>query len=87
MAIAAACAPSQKQEEETKQLNDIQVIGSHNSYKIGIEPKVMAIIANMDSSAAISLEYDHIPLNEQLELGLRNLELDVFHDPDRKSVV
>ncbi|QDH80821.1 hypothetical protein FKX85_17940 [Echinicola soli] len=80
-ALMPACNPSKEHKNEAIQLNDIQVIGSHNSYKIGIEPEIMAIIAEKDSGTAVALEYDHIPLNEQLELGLRNLELDVFHDP------
>ncbi|WP_137404056.1 phosphatidylinositol-specific phospholipase C1-like protein [Echinicola rosea] len=81
-ALIPACNPSKEHKtEKALRLNDIQVIGSHNSYKIAIEPEVMTMIAEMDSNAAISLEYDHLPLNEQLELGLRNLELDVFHDP------
>ena len=31
---------------------------------------------------AESLEYWHVPLQAQLGLGLRKLELDVFYDPD-----
>lgn len=62
-------------------LNNIQVIGSHNSYKIGIEEPLLNYIASIDSSRAKSLEYGHVSLVEQLNLGLRNLELDVFYDP------
>ena len=62
-------------------LNDIQVIGSHNSYKIGIEKPLLNYIVAIDSSKAKSLEYEHISIKEQLNLGLRNLELDVFYDP------
>ncbi|MDO7171664.1 Ca2+-dependent phosphoinositide-specific phospholipase C [Mariniflexile sp. AS56] len=65
----------------SSKLNDIQVIGSHNSYKIGIEPPLWKILNTMDSKVAKSLQYEHIPLEDQLILGLRNLELDVFHDP------
>lgn len=36
----------------------------------------------LDSSRAKSLQYSHIPLEDQLDLGLRNLELDVFYDPN-----
>ncbi|MHA7943834.1 Ca2+-dependent phosphoinositide-specific phospholipase C [Formosa sp. 3Alg 14/1] len=64
-----------------KKLNDIQVIGSHNSYKIAIEPPLWNIINVMDSKTAQSLQYEHISLKDQLNLGLRNLELDVFYDP------
>lgn len=63
-------------------LNQVQVIGSHNSYKSQIAPELLAYLAKMNPAAANSLEYAHIPLEAQLDLGLRNLELDVFHDPE-----
>ena len=62
-------------------LNEIQVIGSHNSYKKAIDPPLLDYLSNIDAQMAYSLEYDHIPLKEQLDLGLRNLEMDVLHDP------
>lgn len=61
-------------------LNEIQIIGSHNSYKIGIEKPLFDYLLKINPSVK-SLEYEHIPLEEQLNLGLRSLELDVFHDP------
>ncbi|MEP5341801.1 MAG: phosphatidylinositol-specific phospholipase C1-like protein [Algibacter sp.] len=63
-------------------LNDTQVIGSHNSYKIAIEPALWDIINSIDSKNAKGLQYEHIAIEKQLDLGLRNLELDVFYDPD-----
>jgi len=63
-------------------LNEIQVIGSHNSYKIAIEKEILDYLRNMNPAIANSLEYEHLPLSEQLDLGLRNLELDVNHDPE-----
>ncbi|MEQ9301247.1 MAG: phosphatidylinositol-specific phospholipase C1-like protein [Cyclobacteriaceae bacterium] len=62
-------------------LNDLQVIGSHNSYKIAIEEPLFRILSTMDSARMAALAYDHPPLTDQLGMGLRNLELDVFHDP------
>lgn len=61
-------------------LNQIQIIGSHNSYKEQIEPKLMELM-KADNPGAEGLDYAHIPIAEQLELGLRSLELDVLHDP------
>lgn len=66
---------------EAQQLNETQVIGSHNSYKSAMPTPVLAYLKKINPSAAQSLEYEHLPLSEQLDLGLRNLELDVFHDP------
>lgn len=62
-------------------LNDVQVIGSHNSYKIPIEKPLWEYLKSIDSLKAKSLQYGHVSLEEQLNLGLRNLELDVFFDP------
>lgn len=65
-----------------QKLNEIQVIGSHNSYKSQMAPELLAYLSKVNPSASQSLGYAHIPLEEQLDLGLRNLELDVFHDPE-----
>jgi hypothetical protein len=62
-------------------LNDIQLVGSHNSYKKAIDSELMQILYKEDSNLAMSLEYEHLPIKEQLDLGMRNLELDIFHDP------
>ncbi|MEP5611671.1 MAG: Ca2+-dependent phosphoinositide-specific phospholipase C, partial [Cyclobacteriaceae bacterium] len=62
-------------------LNDVQIIGSHNSYKIAVEQAILDYIDQLDPSLSPALEYEHIPLVDQLELGLRNLELDVYYDP------
>lgn len=61
-------------------MNEIQVIGSHNSYKQQIEEPLMDILLTMDSGI-VGLDYYHPPIKEQLDLGLRGLEIDVLHDP------
>jgi hypothetical protein len=62
-------------------MNQIQAIGTHNSYKITIPTAEMQVIASRSQAAATSLDYSHMPLNQQLDLGMRQLELDVFYDP------
>lgn len=62
-------------------LNEIQVIGSHNSYKMAIDPDLMTQIAGASEALAASLDYAHLPIPAQLDLGLRKLELDIFYDP------
>lgn len=62
-------------------MNQTQVIGSHNSYKIGIEKPLLDLIIS-DRPQAIALDYTHIPITEQLDLGLRGLEIDVLYDPE-----
>jgi len=78
--LALQCSGYKNNPEEIK-LNQIQVIGSHNSYKIAIEKPLFNYLLIKDSSL-ISLEYEHIPLTDQLNLGLRGLELDVYNDPE-----
>lgn len=65
----------------SQMLNESQVIGSHNSYKSGIPVPILEYLRKINPRTAESLEYEHLPLRDQLDLGLRNLELDVFHDP------
>ncbi len=64
-----------------QRLNETQVIGSHNSYKSSMPKPILEYLQKVNPAAAASLEYEHLPLSQQLDLGLRNLELDVFHDP------
>ena len=62
-------------------INQIQVIGSHNSYKRPIQAELMSYLISVDSTLR-SLDYSHIGLTDQLDRGLRMLELDIYHDPE-----
>jgi hypothetical protein len=88
-------------------INQIQVLGSHNSYSMGVDPRVRDLLGKVIEtkfSEAIKnqtnaqkslyseehpnpfspyemLKYKHPSLNEQLNIGLRSLELDVNPDP------
>lgn len=63
-------------------INQYQCIGSHNSYKEYIDPQLLKIIDKTDTSrkTSMGLEYHHIGLSEQLNLGLRALEIDIYAD-------
>src|SRR5436190_553145 len=63
-------------------MNAIQVIGTHNSYKMAIAPNEMAMIHAVNAREADAIDYSHRPLKEQLEAGARQLEIDVVYDPD-----
>ncbi|MEO1404932.1 MAG: phosphatidylinositol-specific phospholipase C1-like protein [Pseudomonadota bacterium] len=63
-------------------INELQSIGSHNSYKRAIPEVELGFIRLQEPELADSLDYSHITLTEQLDLGMRQIELDVFHDPD-----
>ena len=62
-------------------LNHIQILGSHNSYKQPIQEELLQLIFEQDSVRALELDYGHPTLTQQLDMGLRGLELDVFYDP------
>ena len=64
----------------TVKLNQIQVIGTHNSYHAGIAPSESKIWKEKDPQGYAGLDYSHPPLTRQLESGVRQLELDVFAD-------
>jgi len=61
-------------------INKIQVIGSHNSYKKAIDPHLFKVFSQKDSVSASRIDYEHIGVTEQLDKGLRNLEIDVYAD-------
>jgi len=63
-------------------LNEIQLIGSHNSFKKNIDAPLLFILGLFDSQLAAGLDYAHLSLTDQLQLGLRSLELDVYYDPE-----
>lgn len=77
--------------DDQVRLNELQFIGSHNSYKLAPHPQVLQWLmfgasAVPEVGAAlgdpIQLNYEHEPLPTQLERGLRTFELDVFADPE-----
>ncbi|PAW92384.1 hypothetical protein CKK33_02290 [Mucilaginibacter sp. MD40] len=61
-------------------MNHVQVIGSHNSYKKAIDPKLFKLLQKNDSVSMSKIDYEHISLTAQLNMGLRNLEIDVYAD-------
>ncbi|WP_326981628.1 phosphatidylinositol-specific phospholipase C1-like protein [Chryseobacterium sp. MYb264] len=72
---------SQSQNLNDLKINEIQVIGSHNSYKKAILPEVYSYLEKKDTLHLLPrIQYEHIPIPQQLDLGLRNLEIDVYAD-------
>lgn len=63
-------------------LNDIQVIGTHNSYKQALPPPELAAHRAQDPAGADSIDYGFPSLLAQLESGARQIELDVYDDPE-----
>lgn len=61
-------------------LNQIQVIGTHNSYHAGIAESESQIWRGRNRAAFDSLDYRHAPLPKQFDSGVRQIELDIFAD-------
>lgn len=63
-------------------LNQIQVIGTHNSYHVAPHADLMGLLKVTSKTLAEGLDYSHKPLSEQFgRQGIRQIELDVFADP------
>lgn len=60
-------------------INQLQFVGSHNSYKKAMAPQHSEALKAANPKAWASLDYSHLPLAQQLALGMRKLELDVFY--------
>ena len=63
-------------------LNDLITIGTHNSYKLELPDAVLAAIKTVAPDRADEIDYGHRPLSEQLDAGARQLEIDVYSDPE-----
>jgi hypothetical protein len=61
-------------------LNQIQVIGTHNSYHAGIAPNESKIWQGKYADAYKGLDYQHQPLPQQFDSGVRQIELDIYAD-------
>lgn len=71
-------------------LNQVQLIGTHNSYHIEPDPAIFGLMLRTHyaqserwpaSRLAPALQYTFPPLDVQLAYGVRHLEIDVFYDP------
>ncbi len=74
--IPAACG----QGTSGVRMNEIQVIGTHNSYHAGFAPSEERLWGRLAPDSLPSLDYRHAPLDQQLDAGVRQIELDVFAD-------
>jgi hypothetical protein len=62
-------------------VNEIQVLGTHNSYHIRPREPLWTALLNF-LPIFYQIDYTHVPLDEQFETqGIRQIELDVWADP------
>lgn len=67
--------------EPPVRINDLTMVGTHNSYKLAMPAERMAQLRAADPASADALDYSHRPIVEQLNAGARQLELDIWYDP------
>ncbi len=87
LALVAACSGGSGGSDKAKAgpevgLDEIQVLAAHNAYHLEGEPALLQAITDNLPALTPTIEYSHPTLTEQLDLGLRSFELDVFEDPD-----
>lgn len=74
--------PTFRRVQECVRLNEIQVIGSHNSYHLRGQEPFWTAFSNFVPDIARSLDYTHPPLANQFsDQAVRQIELDVATDP------
>ena len=74
-------APAYPLDDQLK-LNQMQVLGTHNSYHLAPDPALAEVLNKIDPAWPRTLEHSDVPLDEQLsDQGIRQIELDVFADP------
>ena len=67
------------------QMNQVQYLGSHNSYHIRAQQDLFDLLLAFIPDVAPTLDYTHVRLQEQFDVqGIRQIELDVFDDPQGK---
>lgn len=76
--------------DESVRINELQFIGTHNSYKTMPSEKLLDFLRGAVSSSRDSeintldpnqIAYGHRPLTAQLDSGIRSFELDIWADP------
>jgi Phosphoinositide phospholipase C, Ca2+-dependent len=79
-ALLPSSAMGQTARNNSVRVNQIQVIGSHNSYHAGLAPSEAKLMQARNPNLYQGLEYRHRPLDQQFDSGIRQIELDIFAD-------
>jgi hypothetical protein len=77
---------AQAQHTGALQLNEIQIIGSHNSYKKLPDPRVIHFLCKFSKQLGpeqdpTHLDYGHLTIDSQFDYHMRGLEIDIHNDP------
>ena len=77
---ALPCVAAAPDSGASVKINQIQVIGTHNSYHAGMASSEAKLLQQKNPKLYEGLEYRHRPLDEQLTSGVRQIELDIYAD-------
>ncbi|WP_446745623.1 phosphatidylinositol-specific phospholipase C1-like protein [Silvibacterium acidisoli] len=80
LCVAAGTAMAAAPNDDNVRMNQIQVIGTHNSYHAGFAPSAAKMWKEKNPKVYEGLNYSHPSLTAQLDGGVRQLEIDVFAD-------
>ena len=80
---------AEQEQNNLLHLNELQVIASHNSYRLRTRDSVTIILNYLYQTGTIpanlnprGLDYEHLPFDAQMsDYGIRGLEIDVYNDP------
>jgi calcium-dependent phosphoinositide phospholipase C len=78
--LALAQQTTAAEQDQHVRVNQIQVIGSHNSYHSGFPPSARKLMEMKYPKGLHGLDYGHAPLADQLAGGVRQIEIDVYAD-------
>jgi hypothetical protein len=79
---AQPCLAAARDSDGPVKINQIQVIGTHNSYHAGLGPSEAKLLEQKNPKLYQALEYRHRPLDQQLTAGVRQIELDIYADSE-----
>jgi hypothetical protein len=71
---------SSKVHEPDLHINQLQYIGTHNSYHAGLAPSIAKVLQQKAPEVYTTLDYIHPSLSAQFDEGVRQIELDVYAD-------
>ncbi len=83
-----SCKDKNKCNTDTQKINQLQYLGSHNSFRIKTYQPIFDFVIGISAFLPDDLnpeawDYNHVPIPEQLnDYNVRCLEIDVFYDPD-----
>jgi hypothetical protein len=77
----AAVAQNSSMDDSSVRINQIQIVGTHNSYHAGLPPSAGKLLQEKNPKVFAALDYTHPSLTAQLNEGVRQMEIDIFADP------